>query len=124
MICSFTQKQDVIEVIALSLEQHEVTDNYIIKVMGLDADGNYTNRGHLELSEKEVEGLIASQYIENPKQLVGRKMAVVSNAICKKAGIQHLNTTVTPDEWQTLQQYIKKQNNPFADCDEDIEMEF
>lgn len=92
--------------------------------MGLDADGNYTNRGHLELSEKEVEGLIASQYIENPKQLVGRKMAVVSNAICKKAGIQHLNTTVTPDEWQTLQQYIKKQNNPFADCDEDIEMEF
>lgn len=124
MICSFFNKNDVIEIIVLSLKQNEVTDNYIMKVIGLDDDGNYTNIGQLVLSENEVDELIASQYIKDPKQLVGRKMAVVSNAICKKAGIQHLNTTVTPDEWQTLQQYIKKQNNPFADCDEDIEMEF
>lgn len=39
---------------------------------------------------------------------------IVSNALCKEADIQHLNTALTPDEWQTLQPFIEKHNNPLA----------
>lgn len=99
-----------------------------MKVIGLDDDGNYTNIGQLVLSENEVDELIATQYIEDPKQLVGRKMAVVSNAICKEAGIQHLNTTITPDEWQVLQTYINENNKNEIDglgnSNDDILLEF
>lgn len=121
MICSFTKKKDAVEVIPLCLEQNELTDEYILRVVGLDADGNYTNNGHLVLSEKEVNELIESHYIDNPKQLIGRKIAIVSNALCKEADIQHLNTVLTSDEWQTLQPFIDKHNDPLAfvgECEE------
>ena len=116
MNCSFVKKQDITEVIALSMEQHEVTDNYMIKVMGKSADGNYTNAGQLLLTETEMNELIAGQHIENPMQLIGRKIAVVSNSICKQAGIQHLNTMLAAGEWKTLQSYRNKL------CDEPIEV--
>ena len=123
MNCSFMKKQDVIEVIALSLEQNEVTDDYTLKVVGLDADGNYTNAGQLFITETEMNELIGGQYIENPKQLIGRRLAVVSNAICKEAGVQHLNMTLTADEWQTLQSHIEKQHDFLSNLGEDIKFE-
>lgn len=123
MNCSFVKKQEVIEVIALSMEQNEVTDNYIIKIMGLDTDGNYTNAGQLLLTETEMNELIGGGYIESSKQLIGRKIAVVSNAICKEAGVQHLNTTLTADEWQTLQPFRNKHNDPIADRGEVVELD-
>lgn len=121
MICSFTKKKDAVEVIPLCLEQNEVTGEYNLKVVGLDVDGNYTNSGHLVFSEKEVTELIENHYIDNPKQLIGRKIAIVSNALCKEADIQHLNTVLTSDEWQTLQPFIEKHNDPLAfvgECEE------
>ncbi|MBQ8961504.1 MAG: hypothetical protein IJ071_09900 [Ruminococcus sp.] len=117
------KKQDVIEVIALSLEQNEVTDDYTLKVVGLDANGNYTNAGQLFITETEMNELVDGHYIENPKQLIGRRLAVVSNAICKEVGVQHLNMTLTADEWQTLQSCIKKHNDPLADLGEDVKFE-
>ena len=123
MNCSFMKKQNVIEVIALSLEQNEVTDDYTLKVVGLDANGNYTNAGQLFITETEMNELIGEQYIEKPKQLIGRRLAVVSNAICKEAGVQHLNMTLTADEWQTLQSCIEKHNEPLADLGEDVKFE-
>lgn len=114
MICSFYNKQDAVEVIPLCLEQNEVTDYYTLKVVGLDSKGNYTNAGQLTLTEKEANELIKSHVIDDMKQLIGRKIMIVSNALCKEADIQHLNTALTLDEWQTLQPFIEKHNNPLA----------
>lgn len=118
MICSFYNKKDAVEVISLCLEQNEVTDDYTLKVVGLDSKGNYTNAGQLTLTEKEANELIKSHVIDDMKQLIGRKVMIISNALCKEADIQHLNTALTPDEWQTLQLFIEKHNNPLAVIEE------
>lgn len=105
------------------MEQNEVTDNYIIKAIGLDAAGNYTNAGQLLLTETEMNELIGDGYFESPKQLIGRKLAVVSNTICKEADVHHLNTMPTADERQTLQSFRNKHNNPIAAQGEVIELD-
>ena len=86
--------------------------------MGLDSKGNYTNAGQLTLTKKESNELIENHVIDDMKQLIGRKVMIVSNALCKGADIQHLNTVLTPDEWQTLQPFIEKHNNPLAVIEE------
>lgn len=114
MNCSFMKKQEVVEVLVLCLEQNEFNGNYTLKVMGMDTDGNYTNSGELMLSESEMQELIANHYIDEPKQIVGKRIAVISNALCREAEIQHLNTILTVDEWQQLQPFIEKSKQPFA----------
>lgn len=123
MICSFYNKQEAVEVIPLCLEQNEVTDDYTLKVVGLDSKGNYTNAGQLTLTEKESNELIENHVIDDMKQLIGRKVMIVSNALCKEADIQHLNTALTPDEWQTLQPFIEKHNNPLGVIEDGEELD-
>ena len=123
MICSFYNKQEAVEVIPLCLEQNEVTDDYTLKVVGLDSKGNYTNAGQLTLTEKEAQELLKSHVIDDMKQLIGRKVMIVSNALCKEADIQHLNTALTPDEWKKLQPFVEKNKNLLAELDDGEELD-
>ena len=111
MICKFKHKSDVIEIIPLRLQENDFSDDYTLTVVGLDTDGNYTNSGELILTTQEADELTEQHYIDDVKQLIGRKIMIVSNGLCKKAGIQHLNPVLTLEEWQILQPYLEKNNH-------------
>ena len=57
---------------------------------------------------QKTDELTGQHYIDSVKQLIGGKITIVSNWRCKKAGIQHLNSALTSEEWQILQPYIEK----------------
>ena len=110
MNCMFKYNCDSIKVFCSELLTSAWEEGYNLVVLGIGKDGlNYNNVGRLHLSEEDVKELVAQELIKSPNDLVGRKMMIASNQLCRRAGIQHLNIALSAAEWSAVENTISEE---------------
>ena len=115
MYCTFHDDCEVTKVFCGEIRESS-WDGYDLVVHGLGNDGiNYNNVGKLHLTYEDVDELKEKQLIDDPKQLVGKMMMIASNQLCRRAGMQHLNTAMTAEEWEAVEHTVSEMKAAKAD---------
>ena len=103
MTCIFENNCEAAEVLVQHLYHDEKMGQYHLYVLGKEDSGyNFVNKGSITLTEEEMHKVLQSGSLTSPESLIASRMQVVSNQLCKKAGINHLNHILLPGEWKRI----------------------
>ena len=109
MTCYFDKNCQASEVLAYYFYHDEKAARYDLNVLCKEKNSpNFVRRGYITLSEDEMHQILQTKSLTSPEELIGRRMQIVSNELCKEAGINHLKTILQPDEWKQIQQAMEK----------------